>query len=171
MINLPGIVELVLQWLTLTCMLVGLIGLIFPIFPGIFIIWFASLVYAVLESLAGKMVFWDWLFFGIITVLMITGSFIDNIIIMKKLRETGTPWKSIAIGYTAGLISSIFLTPIAAIFITPLGLYAAEYRRLKDKKQAIASVKAWLIGTGWTLIVLWAIGLMMIFLWLLWIWK
>ena len=117
--------ELMLQWLTLTFMLVGLLGLVIPIFPGISVIWLAALVYAAVEFAAGKMGFWDWLLFVLITILMVVGNFVDNIIIAHKLRETGTPWKSIGIGYAAGLISSFFLTPFAALLITPLALYGA----------------------------------------------
>ena len=170
MADWPLISELLLQWLTLTFMLVGLVGLVIPIFPGIVVIWLAAFIYAIIEALAGKMGVWDWLLFGLITILMVIGSFVDNIIIAKKLRETGTPWKSIGIGYAAGLISSLFLTPFAALFITPLALYAAEYQRLRNARQALDSAKSWLIGFGWTFLALVAIGAVMIGLWLLWAW-
>ena len=160
--------EFLLQWLTLTFMLVGLFGLIIPIFPGITVIWLAALVYAVIEFLAGKMGFWDWFMFALITILMVVGSFIDNIIIAKKLRETGTPWRSIGIGYAAGLVSSLFLTPFAALLITPLALYGAEYWRLRNARQALDSAKSFLIGFGWTFLALFGIGAVMIALWLLW---
>ena len=45
------------------------------------VIWLAALFYAVIEFLAGKMGFWDWFLFVLITILMVVGSFIDNIII------------------------------------------------------------------------------------------
>lgn len=170
MTDWPVFGELLLQWLTLTFMLVGLVGLVIPIFPGIAVIWLATFIYALIEASAGKMGVWDWLLFGLITILMIFGSFIDNIIIAKKLRETGTPWRSIGIGYTAGLVSSLFLTPFAALFITPLALYAAEYWRLRDARRAFDSVKGWLIGFGWTFLVLVVTGALMIGLWLLWVW-
>ena len=162
--------QFLLQWITLTFMLIGLIGLVIPIFPGIAVIWLSALVFAIIEQLGGKMTGWDWFLFGLITVLMIIGSFIDNLIIARKLRETGTPWKSILIGYTTGLVSSLFLTPFAAIFITPLALYAAEYWRLRDPRLAFDSVKGWLIGFGWTFAALVAIGAAMIGLWFAWIW-
>ncbi len=170
MTDWPLLSEFLLQWITLTFMLVGLVGLVIPIFPGIVVIWLATLTYAIIAAFAGKMGAWDWLLFGLITILMIVGSFIDNIIIAKKLRETGTPWKSIGIGYAAGLVSSLFLTPFAALLITPLALYAAEYWRLRDARQALDSAKGWLIGFGWTFLVLVAIGALMIALWLLWVW-
>jgi len=170
MFDWPLFGELLLQWLTLTFMLIGLIGMVIPIFPGIMVIWLSSLIYAMLEAYAGKMGIWDWLLFGLITILMVVGNFIDNIIIARKLRETGTPWKSIGIGYAAGLISSLFLTPFAALLITPLALYAAEYWRLRNPRQAFDSAKGWLIGFGWTLLALMGIGALMILFWLLWVW-
>ena len=162
--------ELMLQWITLTFMLVGLVGMVIPIFPGIAVIWLSALIYAIIEAFAGKMGVWDWLLFSLITILMIVGSFVDNIIIARKLRETGTPWSSIGIGYAAGLISSLFLTPFAALLITPLALYAAEYWRLRSARQALDSAKGWLIGFGWTFLALVAIGAVMIGLWLTWVW-
>ncbi|HEY3312953.1 MAG TPA: DUF456 domain-containing protein [Anaerolineales bacterium] len=162
--------QLLLQWITLTFMLVGLVGLVIPIFPGIAIIWLSSLVYAVIQAYTGKMDGWDWSLFALITILMIIGSFIDNLIIARKLRETGTPWSSILIAYASGLVSSLFLTPIAALAITPLALFSAEYLRLRDKRLAFDSVKGFLIGFGWTFIALVAIGAVMIGLWLLWVW-
>ncbi len=162
--------ELLLQWLTLTFMLIGLIGMVIPIFPGVAVIWLSSLVYAIIMAFAGKMGPWDWVLFALITILMVVGSFVDNIIIAKKLRETGTPWKSIGIGYLVGLVSSLFLTPFAALFITPLALYGVEYLRLRNARQAFDSARDWLIGFGWTFLALIGIGSLMIILWLVWIW-
>jgi uncharacterized protein YqgC (DUF456 family) len=158
------------QWLTLTFMLVGLFGLVIPIFPGIAIIWIASLVYAIVAAFAGLMTAWDWVLFALITGLMVAGSFVDNIIIAKKLRETGTPWRSIAIGYAVGIVSSLFLTPFAALLFTPLALYASEYHRLLDRKLAFNSTKAWMVGFGWSFAALFGIGAVMIGLWMLWVW-
>lgn len=162
--------EFLAQWITLTFMLVGLFGMIIPIFPGIMVIWLSALFYAAVETLTGKMDVWGWLLFALITVLMVVGSVVDNIIMARKLRETGTPWRSITIGFVAGLVSSLFLTPFAALLVTPLALYAAEYYRLRDGRAAFASAKGWLIGFSWSLAALFAIGVVMIGLWVLWAW-
>jgi uncharacterized protein len=170
MIDWPVVSEFLLQGIVLTFMLVGLFGLVIPIFPGILVIWLSALFYAVVQALGGKMDIWDWLLFALITLLMIIGSFVDNIIMAHKLRETGTPWSSIAVGFVAGLISSLFLTPFAALLVTPLALYLAEYRRLRSAREAFRSAKGWLIGFGWSFLALFAIGAVMIGLWMLWAW-
>lgn len=159
-----------LQGLTLVSMLVALFALVIPIFPGIMVIWLLTLVYAILAALVGKMDIWDWLLFGVITILMVIGNFVDNIIMARKLRETGTPWSSIAVGFVAGLVSSLFLTPFAALLVTPLALFLAEYYRLRDAHAALTSTKGWLIGFSWTLAALFVIGAGMIGLWMLWVW-
>lgn len=169
MIDTTLLGEAVLFSLTLTFMIVGLVGLLIPIFPGITIIWLSSLFYAIISAARGTMTGWDWFLFALITLLMIGGNVIDNIIIARKLRETGTPWRSILIGSGAGLLSSFFLTPFAALLVTPSALFLAEYIRLqRDWRGALASTKAFLIGFGWTLLALFAIGGTMIALWLLW---
>jgi uncharacterized protein YqgC (DUF456 family) len=161
--------NIALQLIILAFMLVGLLGLAIPIFPGIAIIWLSSLVYAIIQAAAGRMDTWDWVIFGLITLLMVVGSFIDNIIYAKKLRETGTTWLSIGISTFAGLVSSLFLTPIAALLITPLALFLAEYARLRNARLALKSTRAWLSGYGWTLLALIGIGSLMIVLWGVWV--
>jgi uncharacterized protein YqgC (DUF456 family) len=170
LINWPLLGELLLRSVVLTFMLVGLIGLVIPIFPGIVVIWLAALAYAVTEAMSGGVSIWGWLLFGLITVLMIVGNVVDEIIMARKLRETGTPWGPIALGFTAGIVASFFLTPFAALFITPLALYLAELYRLRDWREALRSTKGWLIGTGWSFLAVFGIGLVMILLWVLWAW-
>src|SRR5512142_457003 len=121
----------VLQALTLGIMLVGLFGLLVPVFPGLLIIWLASCLYALLENAAGHMLWIDWVLFGCITALMIAGSIIDNIIIARKMRGKAIPWTSIALAFLSGLVGSLFFTPIVGLLASPLGLFGAEFLRLR----------------------------------------
>jgi len=170
MVDWPLFGEIFIQALTLTFMLVGLFGLLIPIFPGIAVIWLAAFVYMLYSAVSGTMTGWDWFLFAVVTILGAIGGVVDNIIITAKLRETGTPWRSIGIGLVIGLIASCFFTPLAALVITPLALYGVEYLRLRNTREAFDSAKGWLIGFGWTFLALFAIGSVMIGLWLLWVW-
>jgi hypothetical protein len=113
---------------------------------------------------------WDWVAFAIISLLMIIGNIADNIIIARKMRDQFIPWSSIILAFTAGIIASIFFTPIIGLVAAPLGLYLAEYRRLKNQADAWKSTKAYMIGWGWAFGVRFAIGITMIGLWMLWAW-
>lgn len=158
----------ILKGITFVFMLIGLVGTLIPIFPGITIIWLAALIYAIVSFIAGTMTGWDWFFFALITLLMIFGTVIDNIILASKLREHGTPWRSIILTGLGVIVISIMFTPLIGLITTPLLLYGVEYYRLREKSLAWASTKALLVGFSWVILVLFFIGGVMMGLWLLW---
>ncbi len=162
--------QVVLEIFTLFVLLVGLLGLIVPVFPGLTVMWLGTLVYALIEAAAGHMKGWDWFLFALITLLMIVGNIVDNIIIARKMRDKYVPWSSILLAFLAGIVASIFLTPLIGLLAAPLGLFLAELARLKDRQAAIESTKAYLVGWGWAFAARFIIGLMITGLWMLWAW-
>ncbi len=162
--------QVVLETFTLFVLLVGLFGLIIPVFPGLTVMWIGTLVYALIQSSGGKMTGWDWFLFALITLLMVIGNIADNLIIARKMRDKYIPWSSILLAFAAGIIASIFLTPLGGLIAAPLGLFLAEVSRLKDRSAAIASTKAYMIGWGWAFGARFLIGVMMTGFWMLWAW-
>jgi uncharacterized protein YqgC (DUF456 family) len=167
---MPTWFQFLLDWFTLFVLLVGLVGLIVPVFPGLTVMWLGTLVYALLEYSAHQMTGWNWFLFALITLLMIVGNVIDNIIITAKMRDQYIPWSSILIAFAASLLASLFLTPIGGLVAAPLGLFAAEVARLRDRSKALASTKAYMIGWGWAFAARFLIGLAMTGSWMLWAW-
>lgn len=170
MTDIEFLFRVLLETLTLFFMLVGLVGLLIPIFPGLVVMWLATLFYALIQASIQSMTWFEWVLFAMITLLMIAGSIVDNIIIANRVRERQVPWGSIIIGYLAGIIASIFFTPLIGIFAAPAGLFGAEYLRLRDTRVAFASTRAWMTGWGVTIAVRIAIGVVMIGLWMIWVW-
>jgi uncharacterized protein YqgC (DUF456 family) len=164
------ILQVILEILTLLALIVGLLGLVVPVFPGLVVMWLGTLVYAILQNAAGNMNNWKWVIFGVITILMITGSIVDNIIITYKMRDKYIPWNSILFAFAASLIASLFFTPLVGLIAAPVGLFLAESRRLKDREAAVDSTKAYMIGWGWAFGVRFLIGLAMIGFWMIWAW-
>jgi uncharacterized protein len=168
--NFEVFLQVILETLTLFVLLVGLFGLIIPVFPGLTVMWLGTLVYALIQNAAGKMTGWGWLLFGLISVLMIIGNIVDNIIIARKMRDQYVPWSSIFLAFTAGIIASLFFTPLIGLVAAPVGLFLAESRRLKNRDAAIDSTKAYMIGWGWAFGARFLIGLAMTSLWMIWAW-
>jgi uncharacterized protein len=168
--ELELLLQAVLETLTLFALIVGLLGLIVPVFPGLVVMWLGTLVYAILQNSAGNMDTWKWVIFGVITILMISGSIVDNLIIAYKMRDKYVPWSSILFAFAAGIIASLFFTPLIGLVAAPVGLFLAENRRLKDHTAAVESTKAYMIGWGWAFGVRFLIGLAMIGFWMLWAW-
>ena len=162
--------EVFLEVLTFFALLFGLFGLLIPVFPGLTVMWIATLVYAIARAAVGNMTWVGWLLFTLITLLMIGGNVVDNIIIAKHMRDKDVPWSSIIWAFAAGIVVSMFLTPLAGIIASPLGLFLAEWYRLKEKQFAFDNTKAWMTGWGWSLAARFGIGLVMIAFWGLWAW-
>jgi uncharacterized protein YqgC (DUF456 family) len=156
--------------LTLVLLITGLVGLIMPVFPGLVVMWLATLVYALLQNAAGRMTDWDWFLFGLVTILMLVGNVVDNLIIARKMRDRFVPWSSIIFAFAASIIASIFFTPLIGLAAAPVALFLAEMRRLKNRDEAIASTRAYMVGWGWAFGVRFLIGLAMIGFWMLWAW-
>ncbi len=162
--------EVFLQTLTLFVLIVGLLGLVIPVFPGLIVMWLVTLVYALIENSLGRMAWIDWTLFTLITVLMIVGNVIDNIIIANKMRGYSIPWSSILLAYATGIIASMFFTPLVGLPASPLALFGAEYLRLRDRKKAFVSARTYMVAWGWSFLTVFSVGLLMIIFWLLWAW-
>jgi uncharacterized protein YqgC (DUF456 family) len=162
--------QVALETLTLFALIVGLAGLVVPVFPGLTVMWLATLVYALIQSSAGGMSGWDWAAFAFITILMIVGNIVDNLIIAAKMRDQFIPWSSILLAFAAGIVVSLFFTPLVGLVAAPAGLFLAELNRLKNRDEAIKSTKAYMIGWGWAFGARVMIGLTMIGSWMLWAW-
>ena len=162
--------RVLLETLTLLALLGGLFGLLIPVFPGLTVMWIGTLVYAIVQGINGNMTWVDWVLFALITLLMIGGNIADNIIIAKHVRDKNVPWSSILWAFAAGIVVSLFFTPSAGMVASPVGLYLAEWRRLKEKQAALANTKAWMTGWGWSLAARFSIGVVIFIFWALWAW-
>src|SRR5512143_3626720 len=111
-------------WITLVVMGVGLFGLGVPIFPGITVIWLAALGYGLVTM------------FAIICILFIGGVTIDNVLMGAKARKEGAAWTSLALGYLAGILGTIFFPPLGGLIAAPLVVLALEYLHKRDINKA-----------------------------------
>jgi len=143
---------------------VGLFGLVVPIFPGITVIWLAALGYGVVTGFNTL----GWVLFAVITVLFMFGVTIDNVLMGAKARKEGAAWSSLALGWLAGILGTIFLPPLGGIIAAPLVVLLLEYLRLHDIKKALASLRGLAIGWGASFVVRFMIGMAMIGIWLAW---
>jgi uncharacterized protein YqgC (DUF456 family) len=169
----PGLeltAQVLLETLTLFVLLVGLFGLIVPVFPGLTIMWLAALVYALIQNARGLMNGWDWFLLVVMTLLMIAGNIVDNVIIAAKMRDKYIPWSSILLAFAASIITSIFLTPVIGVLAAPAALLIIEYIRLRDRRKAFDSTKTYVIGAGWAFLARFGIGVLMVGVWMLWAW-
>ncbi|MCH7662422.1 MAG: DUF456 domain-containing protein [Chloroflexi bacterium] len=166
MVSLDDILIGLINGILFVVMLVGLFGLIIPIFPGGVVIWLASLVYGLLRGFEGVGIG----IFALITIFMIIGSVADNIVMGKVARDKGASWIAIALGLIAGISGTILFPPFGGIFGAPVVLFFVEFIRLTNFKKAASITGGLIIGWGWSVVIRFVLGVGMIIMWGFWVW-
>lgn len=161
---MPNWLNLSLNIFTYLIMAVGLFGMVIPIYPGVTIIWAAALIHGIATGFA---VLEIWVLV-IITLLMIGGTLIDNLLMGGKARQAGASWLSIVGALLGGLIGTFAFPPIGGIVAAPTMLFLLEYARIRDSQEAWDTTKGLLTGWGLAFVARFLIGLAMIVVWILW---
>ncbi len=158
--------QIAIPFVLLAIMLFGLFSLvILPILPGLVIIWLAALGYGLFGhfTTTGMIVV-----FVVITVLMLLGSVIDNILMGAGARKTGASWVSITAALVAGMLGSLLWPPFGGILLSLVALFVVELLRLRNVRSALLSTRSMAIGCGWAIVARFFIGLAMIGLYVVW---
>jgi uncharacterized protein YqgC (DUF456 family) len=148
-------------------LLAGLFGLIVPVFPGLLVMWLAVLGYGILAG-------WTTLgviLFILITVIVIAGMLVDNVLMSVGARKGGASWGSILLGLVAGVLGTIFFPPIGGIIAAPLAVLLLEYGRRGNWDSAWRALRGLATGWGASFIVRFLLGLVVMLLWWIWVWR
>ncbi|WP_026691326.1 DUF456 domain-containing protein [Alteribacter aurantiacus] len=116
--------------------LLSFVGLIYPVIPGILMVWLGFFTY---QFFLGSLGFWSWGSLIVLTVLIFAADFVANMYFVE--RRGGSKWGGrMAI---VGLIVGAFVVPPFGIIIVPFVLvFITEYVIRNDVNAALK------IGTG-----------------------
>lgn len=144
-------------------MLVGLVGIVVPLLPGLLLIWAAVLVWAIeAQSPAG------WVVLGIATILALLGTLLQYLLPGRRMARAGVTTSSTVAGVALGIVG-FFVIPVVGAFLGfALGIYLAERIKLgthaaawpstKHALKAIALSMGIELLTGLAIITAWLIG-------------
>lgn len=157
-------------WVALTGMVIGMVGTLVPVIPGVALIWLVALVYAICERFATI----DPITFTALTLLAGAGLTSDLWVSQAGARVGGTSLRSSLIGLgggvLGGLIGAIFFGVGAvpgAIIGSLLAIFLSELQKRQDWRQALASGGSWLLGCALSGVAQFMIAILMIgiFVW------
>lgn len=154
-----------MQAITLVIMAVGLLSLLTFIVPGLTIIWVGALIYGLVTGFT----LFSGILFGVMTILMILGSISDNIMMGANARVEGASWLSIGVATAAAIVGTVVFPPFGGVIAALASIFLIEMIRLKEWKKALVSMKGMAAGCGWGFVSRFVFGLLMIFLWLVWV--
>jgi len=144
-------------------MLVGLIGIVVPLLPGLLLVWTAVLIWAAeAQTPAG------WMVFGIATMLALSGFLLQYLLPGRRMARAGVATSSTVAGAALGVVG-FFVIPVVGAFLGfALGIYLAERIKLgphaaawPSTRQALKAI-ALSVGiellTGLAIATTWVIG-------------
>ena len=142
---------------------VGLLGTILPVIPGLIVIWLGALYYAAV--VVGFELFSPWVFVLITIISLVAGT--ANIwLAALGAKTTGASWRTLIIGFIGAILGTFFLPiPLVGTIVGyAAGLVLSEYVRLGDLRPALKSAFGGMVGWGISTVFEFVGGLAMILL-------
>ncbi len=154
--------EFAVLLLALLLMLVGMVGVLIPVLPGIAVVWAVGVVTLLWQDLDAV----GWAVTAWLTVLLVLGTLATVVLPARRGQQAGAPASTLA-GAAFGAVVGFFVLPVLGFLIGGLaGLLLAERARLGQWAPARASTTAVLRGYGAGVLVELVLGVVMISSWL-----
>lgn len=149
--------------LVLLVMVVGTVGIVVPVLPGLIVVWGATLVWA-FERQDGP----GWLVLGLATVLYAVGLVAKYVLPGRRMKTAGVDGAIVAVALAVAVVG-FFVVPVVG---APLGFVLAVYvlERVKHREHAAAwratthAIRAVMLnigielGTAFAIIATWGVA-------------
>ena len=107
--------------------LLGLVGIVVPLLPGVLLVGAAILVWAI--DTGGRTA---WVVLGVALAVLLVGAVLKYVLPGRRLQDSGVPTVTIWTGAGLGVIG-FFVVPVVGLFLGfVLGVYLAERARVGD---------------------------------------
>jgi hypothetical protein len=129
-------------------MLVGVIGIVVPVLPGLLLIVAAVLVWALVEqSTLG------WVLLGLTVALYLGGSLLQWLVPGKRMKRAGVRTSTLLAGVVAA-VAMAFVIPVVGLFVGfPLGIFLVSYARSRDRVEAWSATRHALRAVGTNILI------------------
>lgn len=124
------------SWVYGLLILVGIVGILVPVLPGLLLVWAAVLLWAVETSTPA-----GWAVLGVATALAAGGITVQYLLPGRRLKSLGVPTRTTLAGAALALVG-FFVVPVIGLFLGfVLGVYLAERVRLRTHAAAWPSTR------------------------------
>lgn len=151
-LDLSTLLEAMLFGLAVAFILIGIVGVVVPILPGIVLVWLTVLAYAVVEGFSSV----DWITFIVITLITLVAGTADIWMALFGAKTGGASILSMIYGVIGSIIGFIVLGAIAPIVGSlfggilgySTGVLLGQYQIQRDWGLAVKASLGGLAGWG-----------------------
>jgi len=142
-------------------MLVGIIGIVVPVLPGLLFVWLGVLLWSINEtSTVG------WVVLSAATTLVAAGIVLQYLIPGQRMRAAGVKTSTLVCGVVVAILCGIAIPVVGAVLGFPLGIYAVQRLRRHDHRAAWRSTMLALRAIGLNILIELLTALIVVATWL-----
>ncbi|KUG53500.1 hypothetical protein AVL62_01525 [Serinicoccus chungangensis] len=153
----------VAEVLILVLMLIGVVGIVIPVLPGLLVVLAGSLAWALKEQTT-----LGWVVFGLSALVYLLGVGLQWAVPGQRMRRAGVRTSTLVIGVVCALVLGV-LIPVVGLFLGfPLGIFLVSLARTRDRVEALRATRHALhavglnilieLATAFTLIAMFVVG-------------
>lgn len=146
--------------LSAVMMLVGLVGVVVPVLPGLLIIWLGVLLWALDAGTSP-----GWVVLGIVSTLYAVGVICEYLIPGQRMRRAGVRTSTLVAGVVVAVVGAILIPVVGAFIGFPLGIYLVQRVRRGPHAAAWAATIMALKAIGQNILIELGTALLMIGTW------
>lgn len=141
-------------------MVVGLVGIVVPLIPGLAIVWLSTALWA-----------WEhpspsaWVVFWVATIWYVAGLVTQYVIPGRRMKAAGVRTSTLLVAVGAGVVGFFLIPVLGGIIGFVLGIYAVELGRAGDRKAAWLSTKHALRAVGLSMGIEFSAALLIVTTW------
>lgn len=134
--------------LVIVFMIVGLVGIVIPVLPGMLLIWLSTLFFVIVSGFDALSV---WAFVVITLIAFVTGT-ADFWLSLWGAQRGGASNRSLLLGFIGSIIGTLILPLIGTIIGYAIGILLSEYQQHRDWhgawKASLGGVAGWGLATA-----------------------
>ncbi len=123
-------------WVSAALILVGLVGIVLPVLPGLAIVLAAVLLWATETSTTLA-----WVVFAVSAVLFLAGMSLQYLVPGRRMKRAGVGTRTLVLAVVAGIVGFFVIPVVGGPLGFVLGIYLVEHSRSRDAQTAWASTK------------------------------
>lgn len=154
-------------WAIGLLMLVGLVGIVVPVVPGLAITVLATGIWA-FDHPDPK----AWIVFGVALAIYLAGVALQYLLPGRRMRERGVTTRTMLLAVLLGIVGFFVIPVVGAILGFVLGIFLVELSRARDSRAAWASTKVALgavlhsmgieLLAGLAILLTWVVGILVL---------
>ena len=125
-------------------MVVGLVGTLVPLLPGLPIIIMAAFIWVVADGAD----LGQWTVFAGVSTIAVTGMVVGSLLPARRASASGASRWALAAGALGVVVGALVIPFVGALIGWPVGVFLAEWLRMRDGKHAWASMRATAAGVS-----------------------